>query len=189
MARLFVENDRMQLQLYSDEAQSFMAKAIAKSEKYSKIMEGRQAPYGQNHVHSHYIGMVSEHAAFVLMNEIEDLIGAKFTIDPVFQNEERDRECDIVVNGTRIEVKGIKRDSWNRYGPCITVAQRKNIERKADVVLWVQYNEKTDVATFNGFNYVKDIKRIEPVFTGPPGRLIENHQVLDIIHPLQDLKL
>lgn len=188
-SRIKIDNNKMTIRLHKDEADAYMAKAIAKSQRYEKIMEGRQSPYGQNHAHSHFVGMVSEHAAYVLMQGIEELVGTELNIDPAFQDDNRDAECDLIVNGLRIEVKGIKYGSWLRFGPCISAAQRKNIERKADVVLWALYNERQQTFTFEGFNLVKDISNIPTVMTGPEGRQIENHPVMDIIKPLQEMKL
>lgn len=188
-SRIKIENNEMTIRLFKDEADSFMAKAIAKSQRYEKIMEGRKSPYGQNHAHSHFVGMVSEHAANILMQGIEELLGVDLNIDPAYQDESRDAECDLIVNGLRIEVKGIKYGSWVRFGPCISAAQRKNIERKADVVLWALYNERQQTFTFKGFNEVKDIATISTELTGPEGRQIENHPVLSIIKPLQEMKL
>ena len=187
--RLQIVNDKMSIQLSKDEADAYMAKAIAKSQRYETLMQGRKSPYGQNHTHSHYVGMVAEHASLVLMEEIENLVGHNLNIDAVFQDDTRDAECDLVVNGLRIEVKCIKYGSWVRYGPCITAAQRKSIENKADVVLWALYNERQQSFTFEGFNHVADIASIPSVMTGPVDRLVENHPVLSIIKPLQEMKL
>lgn len=190
MSRLVVENDKMSIRLFPDEAEAYMAKAIAKSKRYEDIMKNKQSPYGQNHPHSHFVGMVSEHATLVLMNEIEEMLGIDLKIDPAFMDESRESECDLIVGGTRIEVKGIKYGSWLRFGPCISAKQLKNIERKADIVIWALYNERQQTFTFEGFNYVKDISSIPTIMTGAEGRKkIENHPVLEIIKPLQEMKL
>lgn len=190
MNRLTIKNDKMTVRLFNDEADSFMAKAIAKSEKYEKIASAAKSPYGFNHPHAHFVGMVAEHASLVLFNEIEELIGKKLDIDPAFQFESRDAECDLYVNGLRIEVKGIKYGSWLQFGPCISTRQLKKIEKKADVVLWALYNEKRQEFSFEGFNYVRDIRALPTMITGAAGRpQIENYPVLDIIKPLQELAL
>lgn len=188
--RLIVKNGKMTVKLYPDEADSFMAKAIEKSERYQILAPENKSPYGFNHAHSHFVGMVCEHASFVLFSEIESSTGIKLNIDPAFQCDGRDGECDIKVNGLRIEVKGIKYKSWKDFGPCVSTRQLKNIQKKADVILWVLYNEKKQEFTFEGFNYVKDISSIPVVLTGVPGRpLIENHPVINILRPLQELPL
>ncbi|ELW0836404.1 hypothetical protein ACRYKS_19790 [Escherichia coli] len=188
--RLVLKNGKMTVKLYKDEADSFMAKAIEKSERYKILAPASKSPYGFNHAHSHFVGMVCEHASFVLFNEIENYSGIALNIDPAFQSDGRDGECDIKVNNLRIEVKGIKYKSWTDFGPCVSTRQLKNIQKKADVILWVLYNEKKQEFTFEGFNYVKDISSIPVVLTGVPGRpMIENHPVLSIIKPLQELPL
>ncbi|WEM33481.1 hypothetical protein EJP02_420 [Escherichia phage EJP2] len=187
--RLKIVDNKMSISLFKDEADSYMAKAMAKSQRYNNMLNGRKAPYGQNHPHSHYVGMVAEHATLVLMEEIEQLLNIDMKIDAVFLDDKRDKECDIVVNGLRIEVKCIKYGSWVKFGPCITAAQRKNIERKADVVLWAVYNERKQSFTFEGFNRVEDIANIPTEMTGVQGReKIENHPVMSIIKPLQEMQ-
>lgn len=187
--RLRIENNKMIVKLYNDEADAFMAKAIAKSERYEGIMKGRKSPYGQNHPHSHFVGMVAEHATLVLMEEIEELIGKDLSIDAAFQDDTRESECDLIVSGLRIEVKCIKYGSWIRFGPCISAAQLKNIQKKADVVIWALYNERQQTFTFEGFNEVKDIANIPTEMTGVDGRdKIENHPVMSIMKPLQEMK-
>ena len=188
-SRLKIENNKMVIELFKDEADAYMAKAIAKSKRYEQIMKGRKSPYGQNHAHSHFVGMVAEHATLVLMEEIEELLGKNMNIDAAFQDDSRDAECDLIVSGLRIEVKCIKYGSWVRFGPCISAAQLKNIEKKADVVIWAVYNERKQQFTFEGFNEVKDISSIPTIWTGVEGRdKIENHPVLSIIKPLQEMK-
>ncbi|WOL22945.1 hypothetical protein [Escherichia phage vB_EcoM_JNE01] len=188
--RLVIRDNKMIVKLNKDEADSFLAKAIEKSERYKVLAPDNKSPYGFNHIHGHFVGMVCEHASFVLFNEIENSTGIKLNIDPAFQSDGRDGECDILVNNLRIEVKGIKYKSWKDFGPCVSTRQLKNIQKKADVVLWVLYNEKKQEFSFEGFNYVKDISSVPVVLTGVPGRvMIENHPVLSIIKPLQELPL
>lgn len=190
MNRLTIKNNKMTVKLFNDEADSFMAKAIAKSEKYEKIANSSKSPYGFNHPHAHFVGMVAEHAAWVLFNEIEELTKKELKIDPAYQFEDRDSECDLYVNGLRIEVKGIKYGSWLQFGPCISTRQLKKIEKKADIVLWALYNERRQEFSFEGFNFVKDIRSLPTMVTGASGRpQIENYPVLDIIKPLQELSL
>ncbi len=188
--RLMLKNGKMTIKLCNDEADSFMAKAIEKSERYKVLAPEHKAPYGFNHPHSHFVGMVCEHAAFVLFNEIELSTGKNLNIDPIFQNSKRDGECDLKVNDLRIEVKGIKYKSWKDFGPCVSTRQYENIIKKADVVLWVLYNEKKQEFSFEGFNYVKDIGLQPIILTGVEGRpKIENYPVLDILKPLKELPI
>lgn len=190
MTRLIIKNNKMTIRLHPDEADSFMAKAIAKSARYEQIAPEHKSPYGFNHAHSHFVGLVAEHAAWILFTEVEALTRKNLNIDPAFQNENRESECDIYVGKTRIEVKGIKYGSWLRFGPCISTRQLKNIERKADVVLWALYNEKRQEFTFEGFNFVSEIRNMPTIITGDVGRpQIENYPVLDIIKPVQEIVL
>ena len=134
--------------------------------------------------------MAAEHASWILFNEIETLSGVNLSIDPAFQDDRREGECDIYVAGKRIEVKGIKYGSWLRFGPCISARQLPKIQKKADIVLWALYNERCQEFTFEGYNYVDEISTLETVMTGAEGRpLIENYPVLPIIQPMQTLQL
>lgn len=190
MTRLVVKNDKMTLALGQSEAKSYMSKAKAKSERYTKISPDHKSPYGFNHPHSHFVGMIAEHSAWVLFDEIQHILRRDLKIDPAFQDDTRDAECDLIVNNLRIEVKGIQQRSWNRFGPCISTRQLRNIQRKADVVLWVLYDEHHQAVSFEGFNYVKDITSVPTKFTAGKGKEpIENYPVLDIIKPLQELPL
>jgi len=190
MTRLIIREDKMKIRLHHDEAESFMAKAIAKAEKFTKIAPAGKSPYGFNHAHSHLVGMAAEHASWLLFNEIETLINRDLNIDPAFQDEKREGECDLYVAGLRIEVKGIKYGSWLRFGPCISARQLPKIQKKADVVLWALYNEKCQEFTFEGYNLVSEIAAIPTIMTGAEGReKIENYPVISILKPLQDLKL
>lgn len=177
--------DELVVMLHPDEASSFMAKAHEKSVKYS-VLDG-VSPYGFNHAHSHLVGMLSEHATWVLFNWLEETLGMNMNIDPVYQDQSRDAECDIVVQGKRIEVKGIKYGSWLKYGPCVSKRQLKNIEHKADIILWVLVNEKRLEFTFKGFNQVTDIHTITPEYTGDGERKILNYPVKSIIKPLSTI--
>lgn len=188
--RICLKNGKMNVKLHTDEADSFMAKAIEKSAKYQELAPANKSPYGFNHIHGHFVGLVCEHAAWVLFNEIESSTGLKLNIDPAFQNPGRERECDIKVNNLRIEVKGIKYKSWLKYGPCVSTRQLENIQKKADVVLWVLYNEKHQEFSFEGFNYVKDISTVPVILTGEADKpKIENHPVLSILKPLEELPI
>lgn len=188
MERIEVKNDKMMVNLYHDEPKSFFAQAKAKSEKYTVLSPDEVSPYGFNHIHSHLVGMISEHASWVLFSEIEKMLGVDLGIDAAFQDDTRDSECDLIVGGLRVEVKGIKANAWNRYGPCVSTRQLKNIERKADIVLWALYDDRTQTVTFQGWNPVSEIRAIKPVMTGDIGKEIKNYKVLDLLRPLQTLE-
>lgn len=188
--RLIIRENKMKIRLHQDEAESFMAKASAKADKYNKLAPEDKSPYGFNHAHSHLVGMAAEHAAWILFNEVEMLSGTDLNIDPAFQDERREGECDIYVAGKRIEVKGIKYGSWLRFGPCISARQLPKIQKKADIVLWALYNERCQEFTFEGYNFVEEITTLDTVMTGAEGRpKIENYPVLPIIKPMQKLLL
>lgn len=188
MSRLFVSENKMKIRLHHDEAESFMAKAIAKSEKYNKLAPNGKSPYGFNHPHSHLVGLAAEHASWILFTEIEEMLGIDLNIDPAYQNEKREGECDIYVGGKRIEIKGIKYGSWLRFGPCVSSRQLPKIKNKADIVLWALYNERYQEFTFEGFNLVNEIESLQTVMTGAEGKdKIENYPVLSIIKPLEEL--
>lgn len=188
MTRLIIREDKMKISLYQDEAESFMAKAAAKAEKYRKLAPNGSSPYGFNHTHSHLVGLAAEHASWVLFSEIEEMLGIDLKIDPAFQNERREGECDLYVRGKRIEVKGIKYGSWLRFGPCVSSRQLHKIKQKADIVIWALYNERCREFTFEGYNLVSEIESIPTIMTGADGReKIENYPVLNILKPLQEL--
>lgn len=189
MTRLIIREDKMKIRLHPDEAESFMAKAMAKAEKFSKIAPDGKSPYGFNHAHSHLVGMAAEYASWILFNEIETLTNRDLHIDPAYQDDRREGECDLYVGGTRIEVKGIKYGSWLQFGPCISSRQLPKIQKKADIVLWALYNEKCQEFTFEGYNFVSEIASIPTIMTGAPGRdKIENYPVISILKPLQELE-
>ena len=190
MTRLVIRENKMKIRLHQDEAEAFMAKAAAKAEKYNKLAPDGKSPYGFNHAHSHLVGMAAEHASWILFNEIEALTGTHLNIDPAYQDDSREGECDLYVAGMRIEVKGIKYGSWIRFGPCISARQLPKIKKKADIVLWALYNERVQEFTFEGYNFVNEIETLETILTGAEGRpKIENYPVMSIIKPLQELKL
>lgn len=189
MSRLIIRENKMKIRLTDPEAASLLEQAAIKSEKFSVISPDGVSPYGQNHTHSHMVGLAAEHATLILFKEIEQITGLDLQIDAAFLDERREGECDIYVGGKRIEVKGIKYGAWLRYGPCISSRQLPKIQRKADIVIWALYNERIQEFTFEGYNKVEDIHLIEPVMTGPDNRpKIENYPVRDIMSPLQELR-
>lgn len=185
MKQVYIHRNEWVIKLHQSEADSFLAKAIKKAEKY----QDASAPYGFNHIHGHLVGMIAEHAAWLLFNEIEELLGKDLKIDPVYQNPRRDAECDLVVNNTKIEVKCIKYGSWLRYGPCISTKQFPKIKDKADVVLWLLYNEKSQELTVKGFTDVNEVQTITPIMTGNSTLQVENYPVISIMKNINDLKL
>lgn len=189
MTRLVIRDNKMKIRLHQDEAESFMAKAAAKAEKYNKLAPDGKSPYGFNHAHSHLVGLAAEHASWILFTAIEEMLGIDLKIDPAYQDERREGECDIYVGGKRIEVKGIKYGSWLNFGPCVSARQLPKIKRKADIVLWALYNERCQEFTFEGFNLVSEIETLDTIFTGANGRdKIENYPVLNILKPLQEMQ-
>lgn len=178
--------DELVVSLYPDEADSFLVKAMDKAKKYNILNDG-DSPYGFNHPHSHWVGMLAEHATWELFNWLEETLNINLNIDPVCKDDTRDGECDIIVAGKRIEVKGIKYGAWLKYGPCISTRQLVNIKNKADIVLWVLFNEKRLEFTFKGFNVVSDIETIKPEYTGTDGMKVLNYPVKSIIKPFSEL--
>lgn len=187
-SRINATSENMSIRLYKDEAESLWAKAIQKSQKFETMVSKDRSPYGFNHPHSHYVGVVAEHASWLLFTEIEEMLGIDLNIDAAFKDENRECECDIYVGGKRIEIKGIKYGSWKNYGPCISARQLSKIKRKADIVLWVLLNEKTKEATFVGYNEVNEIESINPILTGPEhSQKIKNYPVISLIKNLTEL--
>lgn len=187
-SRLVIRDEKMKIRLENDEADSFMSKAVAKSEKYNILAPANKSPYGFNHAHSHFVGLVAEHATWILFTEIEQLLGINLNIDPAYQDERREGECDLYVGGKRIEVKGIKYGSWLKFGPCISSRQLPKIEKKADIVVWALYNERYQEFTFEGYNLVSEISSVQTVMTGAEGKpKIENYPVMDLLKPMQEL--
>jgi len=188
MCRYQIYDGEMKIKLYQDEVDSFMAKAYDKAQKYLKLAHDK-SPYGFNHPHSHLVGLVAEYASLLLFQNIEEVLNINLHIDPVFQDNTRDSECDIIVHGTRIEVKSIKYGAWLNYGPCISIKQLPKIKKKADVILWALYNEKKREVTFKGFNKIQDIYKVPKLLTGPEGKQIINYKVQDILINLNELVL
>ncbi|WNA16176.1 hypothetical protein XaC1_541 [Xanthomonas phage XaC1] len=188
MSRYRIFNEDIKVKIFNSEYELFCEQAEVKAKKYQNIARSK-SPYGFNTAHSHIVGLVTEYAALLMFKGIEETNGIELNIDPVFQDNTRDSQCDIVVNNLRIEVKGIKYKSWVEYGPCISNIQYDRLLKKADVVLWALYNERQQEVTFKGFNRVSDISTLRPVLTGPEGKQILNYKVLDLVKPLKELNI
>lgn len=172
------------VKLTQEEIDSFLEKAQEKSKKYSEISPDSTSPYGFNHVHSHHVGMLAEFAVHEFFNWVQEQSGIALNIEPVYMDSTRDGEADIILNGTRIDVKCMSKYSWTQFGPRISARQYNNLCKKAEVILWVRYITARKTYTIMGFNYMRDVKEITPLtfFNPESGQSIENYPVLAIMH-------
>lgn len=144
------------------------------SAHYAAMVDLAKSPYGDNSVERHYNGKIGEFGAHYLFGRLGPMFHREIPMDPIFMDEARDSECDLVVNGLRIEIKTWRPVDYNSYGPCIAERQAKKLAKKADVVVYCCYNHNTNEFALRGWNYVQDIDGIEPVLTGRPGKQVLN---------------
>ncbi len=148
------------------------ARKLAKesAEKYSALVAQNKAPYHQNTVHSHFIGKVGEIGAAAAFQGIRSLARADVEIDEVFRDSNRDRECDLIINGMRIEVKTWKPYALDLYGTCVSDRQAVKLHKKCDAVVYASFNEKTHEFQLVGWNTIEDIQNQPACLTGPVDR-------------------
>jgi hypothetical protein len=101
--------------------------------------------------------------------------------DSAFRDVNRDRECDILIEGRRLEVKTWSDAYWLQMGRCIAVGQLPRLKKKADFVVWCStpYVDG-DVAQVRiyGVTPINQIECEPRRLTGPDwGRKVDNFQV------------
>ena len=137
----------------------------------------RNAPgHYRNTANSHLVGHLGEFAAFIWFRD------NGFEPEASFSDPSKDRDCDIVTNIGRVEVKTWNEIYWENWGRAVTVSQYPSIKRKADFIFWCSVDDiqsETPKVSFRGFNEVGIFEEVSPMLTGTPGRMINNLQ-LDI---------
>lgn len=144
--------------------------AEASAAKYQQLVDLKKAPYHQNTVHSHFIGKIGEIGAAMAFEQLKSLARAEITVDEVFRDSKRDRECDIIINDLRVEVKCWKPYALDLYGPCVSDRQAVKLAKKADAVVYCTFDERSGQFILHGWNTMKDIEETPAQLTGPAGK-------------------
>ncbi len=133
---------------------------------------------------SHSIGRFGELAAHKYFKQLG------MQTNPHFLNVEEDSLCDITADAVRWDVKTWNSNYWNVWGRAVSSKQLPFLKKKADAILWTSVDplQPTEV-TIYGWNAVDDIARYEPIWMGPEGNKVHNHQVpIGDILPLSGIK-
>lgn len=144
--------------------------AEASAAKYQQLVELKKAPYHQNTVHSHFIGKIGEIGAAMAFEQLKSLARASVNVDEVFRDSSRDRECDIIINGLRVEVKTWKPYAYDLYGACVSDRQAVKLAKKADAVVYCTFDERSGQFILQGWNTMEDIENTPAQLTGPAGK-------------------
>lgn len=144
--------------------------AQASAERYQAIVDLKKAPYHQNTVHSHFIGKIGEIGAALAFAGLKSFTPTDINIDEVFRDSKRDRECDLIINEMRIEIKTWKPYAIEQYGPCISDRQAVKLHKKCDAVVYATFDERSNEFKLIGWNTIVDIQGTPAQLTGPIGR-------------------
>jgi len=90
-----------------------------------------------NTLRSHIVGKLGELA-------VEMWATPKFQVDSVFRDPARIAECDLIIDGLRIDVKTWSESSWVELGRCVRPTQLASHIRKTDLFLWTHLVENID---------------------------------------------
>jgi hypothetical protein len=133
---------------------------------------------------SHSIGRYGEIAAHKYFKNMG------MTCTPHYLNESEDQLCDITVDNLRWDIKTWNTKYWLVWGRAVSSKQLPFLEKKADAILWTSVDPLSPVEVeIYGWNYVSDIKDFEPVWMGPEGNKVHNHQVpATHMRPILDIK-
>ena len=116
----------------------------------------------------------------------------KLPTDSAFEVSDRDWEADLIINGTKVDVKTWAKTWWPELGRCLAVNQLPSICKKADVLVWCyvenQFDESAQIE-IAGWSTGPDIENAPIQDTGPAGkRKVRNHQLaIDDLRPLDTL--
>lgn len=128
--------------------------AIKTSEHYrilSRIFKFK-TPYGQNTVHSHFIGKIGELGAALLFEKLG------LNVQKHFLDVKNDALADMSINDVRIEVKCWNPRAYRTFGACISEAQSLKIIDKCDIILYCTYDESDGSFILRGWNKTRDIQ-------------------------------
>lgn len=171
---LQIKPDSIATKLTQTTLDAAMASAKDSAAKYQALVRMSKAPYCNNDVSRHFIGKVGEYGSSQVFEQLQSVFGQQLTIDNVFKDESRDSECDLIVNGLRVEIKTWKPWAFNTYGPCISDRQAKKLNKKCEVVVYAVYDQDTKHFALRGWNYTKDIDGVKAKLTGTPGKQVLN---------------
>lgn len=154
------------------------------AEKTFKRYQNAPGHY-RNTANSHLVGHLGEFAAFIWFRD------NGFEPEALFSDPSKDRDCDILTNIGRVEVKTWNEIYWENWGRAVTVSQYPSIKRKADFIFWCSVDEiqsETPKVSFRGWSEVSIFEQVSPMLTGTPGRMINNLQ-LDIsqMRPIEEM--
>lgn len=165
-----VTADRMILDVPQSSIDEAKALATESAAKYQNLVAKNKAPYHQNTVHSHFIGKIGEIGAALAFQGLKSFAQSDVEIDEVFRDANRDRECDLIINGLRVEVKCWKPYAIEQYGPCISDRQAVKLHKKCDAVVYATFDQRTKEFQLIGWNTMDDIAETPAVLTGPADR-------------------
>ena len=128
----------------------------------------------RNTANSHLVGHLGEFAAFIWFRD------NGFEPVAAFSDPSKDKDCDILTNVGRIEVKTWSERYWEKWGRCVSVSQYASIKRKADFIFWLSVDEvdsETPKVAFRGWCMVDIFEGMQPIMTGDAGREVRNYQL------------
>ena len=172
-----IKEDRISIELPQRVLNAALEAAKKSAAHYSALVDLGKAPYGDNSVERHYNGKIGELGAHYLFTRLCVSIGKEIAIDPVFMDDARDAECDLIVEGLRIEIKSWRPADYEHYGPCIAERQAKKLAKKCSVILYATYNHATNEFCLRGFNFTEDVEGVVPVLTGRIGKQVLNRMM------------
>ena len=124
----------------------------------------------ESSVNSHIAGKFGEHTCYGLLTR-------KFNIatDPVYLDENRLGEADLLCHGLRIDVKTRQEAFWDEFGRALAVSQWDSLRKKADIVFWCTFQPGEQASgCWKGWNWISDFDDVEPVWT-----VLGRHRVLN----------
>jgi hypothetical protein len=129
---------------------------------------------------SHLVGKVGEVAAEKWASQNCVLLEARF------RDFEREGDADLLlgqrIRTLRVDVKTWSSEYWGQWGRCVAVGQLAALRRKADSILWAyacDLSERAASVYLAGWSTLAEVEAMAPVWTGPNGREVHNHQVAE----------
>lgn len=164
--------------------------ALKMAEQTFRVFANAPGHYA-NTVNSHFRGKLGELACS------RWLAANGASVEQVFGDAARMRECDIIVSGDscwRLDVKTWDQAYWAELGRCVAAGQLAALRNKADAVLWCTSPSKLSPERsihieIAGWNNIADIETAPRRLTGPRGRRqVDNHQVEpENVRPVSEL--
>lgn len=133
---------------------------------------------------SHSIGRYGEIAAHKYFKQLG------MQCNPHYLDETEDQLCDITADDVRWDVKTWNTKYWQVWGRAVSSKQLGFLAKKADAILWTSVDPLEPLfVTIYGWNQVSDIGSYEPVWMGPEGNKVHNHQVpIGQVRPISGIK-